>query len=134
MYFKGWISGFFKSNTFRSNARLKLAENKQILSKALRLNFWHLKIICIFHPCYQTRYKQKNKCTCIHEIMRLIILKMKKKDHMGGGGLHYPYSGWAFSKLLTDGGRGGAKRAPSIKSKSPTHILQRWNLAQLYHT
>ena len=39
----------------------------------------------------------------------------------------YPYSGWAFSGLLVDG---VVEKAPSIKSV--THILQWWNLAELY--
>ena len=38
---------FFISNTFRSNARLKLAKIKQILSNIPRLNFCYLKIIHI---------------------------------------------------------------------------------------
>ena len=37
-------------NTFISNAKLKLAKFKQILSNTLRLNFCYLKIIHILHP------------------------------------------------------------------------------------
>ena len=57
-----------------------------MLSNTLRLNFYYLKIIHILHPRYHPKIighilknKQKNKCVCIHEIMRLIIMKMKMK-------------------------------------------------------
>ena len=70
-----------------SNARLKLAKNqanakqhleavKQMLSNTSRLNFCYLKIIHILHLCYQRKIighiknKEKNKCVCIHEIIR----------------------------------------------------------------
>ena len=42
----------------------------------------------------------------------------------------YPYTGWAFSGLLTD--EGGQKGCPFLRSV--THILQWSNLAQLYLT
>ena len=77
---------------------------KQILSNNPSLNFCYLKIIHILHPRYHphitlspvscgfghihwrnpwwntlfsVQCKQKKKCVCIHEIMRLIIIKMK---------------------------------------------------------
>ena len=55
---------------------------KQILSNTLRLNFCYLKIIYILHRCYHPKItghknKQKNKCVCIHEILWLIIMKIK---------------------------------------------------------
>ena len=55
------------------------------------------------------------------------------KDYFGRNMSIYiePYSGWAFSGLLTDGG-GVQKGPPSLKSV--TYILLRWNLAQLYLT
>ena len=50
------------------------------------LNFCYLKIIHIIHPSYHKKImgyilinKQKNKCVCIHEIIGLIIMKMKTK-------------------------------------------------------
>ena len=59
---------------------------KQLLSNTLRLNFCYLKIIHILHPRYHPKIigdvlknKQKKKCVCIHEIIRLIIMKMKIK-------------------------------------------------------
>ena len=59
---------------------------KHMLSNTLRLNFCNFKIIYICHPRYHPkiighilRNKQKNKCPCIHEILRLIIMKMKMK-------------------------------------------------------
>ena len=57
-----------------------------MLSNILRLNFCYLKIIYILRPCnypqiigYILKNKQKNKCDCILEIIRLIITKMKMK-------------------------------------------------------
>ena len=63
-----------------------LQKIKQILSNTLRLNFCYLKIIHILHERYHPKIirnilqnKQKNKCVCIHEVIRLIIMKMKMK-------------------------------------------------------
>ena len=63
-----------------------------MLSNTLRLNFRYLKIIHFLHPRYYPKIvghilkkKQKYKCVCIHEIIRLITMKMKmkiKKDHV----------------------------------------------------
>ena len=57
-----------------------------MLSNTPRLNFSNLKIIHIFHQRYHPKVighilknEQKNKCVCILEIIRLIILKMKMK-------------------------------------------------------
>ena len=53
-----------------------------MLSATLRLNFGYLKIIHILHPKiigHILKNKQKNKFVCIHEFMRLIIMKMKMK-------------------------------------------------------
>ena len=58
---------------------------KQMLSITLRLNFCYLKIIHILHPRHYPKMighiqkKAKNKYVCIHEIVRLIITKMKIK-------------------------------------------------------
>ena len=46
-----------------------------MLSSTLRLNFCYLKIIHILH----LYYPPKSKHVCIHEIMRLIIRKLKMK-------------------------------------------------------
>ena len=81
------IQAFFLiSNTFISNAKLKLAKIKQMLSNTLRLNFWHPKTIGILHPRYHLtitghilKNEQKNKHACIHEIMQLIITGKKTK-------------------------------------------------------
>ena len=43
---------FFISNTFISNAQLKLAKIKQKLSNTLRINFHYLTIICFLHLRY----------------------------------------------------------------------------------
>ena len=56
------------------------------LSNTLRLGFYYLKIIDILHTRYHARIighvlknKQKKKCACVHEIIRLIIMKAKMK-------------------------------------------------------
>ena len=57
-----------------------------MLSNTLRLNFCYLKTIQILHSRYYSKlighilkYKKKNNSVCIHEIIRLIIMKMKMK-------------------------------------------------------
>ena len=57
-----------------------------MLSNTLRLNFWHKKIIGILHPLnhltitgHILKNKQKNKHFYIHEIMQVILMKMKTK-------------------------------------------------------
>ena len=57
-----------------------------MLSSTFRQNFCYLKIIQIFHPRYHPKiigYNLKNKqrymYVCIHEIIRLTIMKMKMK-------------------------------------------------------
>ena len=57
-----------------------------MLSNTLKLNFCYLKIIHILHMRYHPeiieyilKNKQKNMNVCIHEIIRLIIMKMKIK-------------------------------------------------------
>ena len=57
-----------------------------MLSNTLRLNFCYLKIIRTLHPCYHPKImghilknKQKNKFVCIHEIISVIIMKMRMK-------------------------------------------------------
>ena len=77
------LHAFFISNTFISNVRLKLAKNEaKMLSNNLRLNVSYLKITHILHPRYHPKiigHILKNKCVCIHRIIRLIIIKMKMK-------------------------------------------------------
>ena len=56
-----------------------------MLSNTLRLNFSGLKITQILHTHYHSKIKghtlskkqAKELCVCIHEIMRVIIMKMK---------------------------------------------------------
>ena len=52
-----------------------------MLSNTLRLNFCYLKIIHILHPKIigNILKNKQNKCVCIHEIIRQIIMKMKMK-------------------------------------------------------
>ena len=80
------IHAFFISNTFISNARLKLAKNQVNAKQHPELNFCHLKTMHILQTRYDPKIighilknKLKNKCVCFHEIIRLIIMKMKMK-------------------------------------------------------
>ena len=57
-----------------------------MLSNILRLSFWYLEIIQIHHAGYHPKLighilknKENNKYVCIHEIIRLIIIKMRMK-------------------------------------------------------
>ena len=81
---------FFYKQHFDKQHQAELQKIKQKLSDTLRLNFCDLKIIHIFHPHHHPKIiertlkiKQKNKCVCIHEIIRLIIMKMEKKKKNG---------------------------------------------------
>ena len=74
------------SNTFLSHAKLKLANNQVNVSNTLRPKLCCLKIIHILHLRYHPKIlghilknKQKNKFVYIHEITRLIIMKMEMK-------------------------------------------------------
>ena len=71
------ITRFSISNSFISNARLKLAKTKQMISNDLRLSFCYLKIIHILHPRYHPKIivhilknKQKNKRSHRYDINR----------------------------------------------------------------
>ena len=77
---------FFKSNTFISNARLKLAKNqanaKQYPEAELLLFENYLHSSSGNHQKitgHVLKNKLKNKCVCIHEIIRLIITRMKMR-------------------------------------------------------
>ena len=61
-------------------------KNYAMQSNTPKLNFCYLKIIHILHLCYHPKMlghilknKQTIKCVCIHEIIWLIIMNMKKK-------------------------------------------------------
>ena len=83
---------FFISNTFISNARLKLAKNqanaKQHPAAELLLfqNFSHFSsTLSSRHNGHILKNRQKNKYACIHQMTQLLITKMKmkmKKDHI----------------------------------------------------
>lgn len=71
---------------------MKLAKNQANSNNALQLNFSYLKLTHIIYQRYHPKVirhllknKRKNKCGCIHEITRLIVmkmmLKMKKRWH-----------------------------------------------------
>ena len=82
------------SNTLKQWAAATASWNwqkiKQMLRNTLRLNFSYLKIIHILHQRYHAKVtghilknKQNDKYVCIHEIIRLIIKKMKMKMKNG---------------------------------------------------
>ena len=74
---------FYVSNTFISNARLKLAEIKQKLGNTLKLNLCYLKIIRSPHPRYHPKtigdilkmYKKQVRLTI------KMRLKLKNRSH-----------------------------------------------------
>ena len=77
---------FYISNTFKSNARLQLAKNQANAEQhpeaelLLFENFSHSSSVLFSKSnMAYSKNKQKNKCVCIHEIMRLIIMKLKMK-------------------------------------------------------
>ena len=73
---------FFISNNFISNTRLKLAKNQPNSKQHPEAELCCLKIMHILHAKIRKhKKKQKNKCVWIHEIIRLIIMKIKKKKN-----------------------------------------------------
>ena len=80
------LCAFFVSNTFTSNARLKLAKNQANAKQNLEAELLTLEIYSHSSSTLSSNNtghiltnKQKNKYICIHEIMQLIIMKMKRK-------------------------------------------------------
>ena len=81
------ILAFFYKQLLYKQSQFEIGKKtKQILSNTLRLNLWYLKIIHILHANITEnilKEQVKNKCVSIHEIMRLIIMKMMVKiDHI----------------------------------------------------
>ena len=74
---------YFYKQHFVSNVRLKLEKNIAKTKQQSETELSHLKIIRIFHSRYQPKIfghiLKNNKCVCIHEIMRLVIMRMKIK-------------------------------------------------------
>ena len=88
------LHAFFMSSTFISNVRLKSAKHqanaKQHPETELLLfeNVSHFSFTLSFrNNGTYPKNKQKNKYICIHEITRLIIMKMKK-DHIDTTKIH----------------------------------------------
>ena len=76
----------FISNTFISNARLKLAKNQLNAKQHPETELLLFENLHIFHQRYHPKIiehilktKQKNKCVCMHEIIRFILMKKKMK-------------------------------------------------------
>ena len=84
-----YIHAFFISNTFISNARLKMAKNqakaKQHLESKLLLfeiirflhSFYHPKIIDILRKC------TKSNCVCFNEVIWLMAINEAEKEKKG---------------------------------------------------
>ena len=83
------LHAFSKSNTFISNARLKLTKN-QVNAKQhpeqhpetellLFENYLHFSFMLSKKIGHTLKNKEKNKCVCIHEIIWLLIMEMKMK-------------------------------------------------------
>ena len=75
---------FFVSITFISNAGLKLPKNQANVKQHPEAELWLFEnyslssftLSCKNNKTY-LKNKQKTKCVCIYEIIRLIIMKMK---------------------------------------------------------
>ena len=81
MRFQREYTLFYKQREAETSKKIK-----QMLNNTLRLNFCYLKIIHILYPHYHPKItqhtlknKQKNMYVCIHEIIQVILTKMKKK-------------------------------------------------------
>ena len=77
---------FYKQHFYKQRQAEIGKKIKQVLSNTLRLGFCYLKIIHSLHPRYHPKIighilknKQKNKRVFIHEIIGLIIMKVKIK-------------------------------------------------------
>ena len=80
-------TSFFISNIYINNGNLKLAKNqanaKDHLEAELLLfeNYLSSSSTVLSKNNRTIKNKQKNKCACIHEIILVIILKMKNRSH-----------------------------------------------------
>ena len=76
------LHAFFISNNFISHVSLKLSKSQ---ANAKQHPDTELLFENYSHPCYYPKIEyilkieQKNICVCIHEMIRLIITKMKMK-------------------------------------------------------
>ena len=76
------VHSFFIYSAFISNARLKLEKNQANAKQHLEAELLLFEIIHILHSRYHLKivgHILKNKYFCIHDIIRLIIMKMKIK-------------------------------------------------------
>ena len=70
------LHDFFISNTFISHPRLKLAKNQ---ANAKQQPEAELSLYENYSLRQILKNRQNNRCICVHEIIRLIIIKMKMK-------------------------------------------------------
>ena len=103
---------FYKQNFYEQRQAETGKNTKPTLSNTLRLKSDYLKVIHVLHPRYHPKIigrtlknQKKNKCVCIHEIIRLIIMKskMKKKNRSHRYDTNRPRSrhGHKYSKYKT---------------------------------
>ena len=81
------IHTFLYKQHFYNQRQINWQKIKQMVSNTLRLNFCYLKIIDILHSRYHPtiighilKNKQKNKCVCINEIIRLIVIENENEN------------------------------------------------------
>ena len=86
LWLKSFLQAFFYKQHFISNAKMKLAKNqanaKQHPEAELLVfgNYSHSSPgLSSKNNRTYSKNKRKNKCVCIHEIIRLIIIKIKMK-------------------------------------------------------
>ena len=91
------------------------------LSKGSFFNICVLSQCIVYWISFQNIHTFTYQKTLLNTFFCLLLKSSKSSVYP------WPYSRWAFSGLLTDEGGEG-----SLSLKSVTHILQRWNLAQLY--
>ena len=80
VYFYGWWNQMIDYTLFFiSNARLKLAKNLANAKQDPEAELLLFENYSNSSFTLSSEQKQKNRCVCIHEIIRLIIMKLKMK-------------------------------------------------------
>ena len=94
-FYRPYTRFFYKQKFYKQRRAEIDLKNKEMLSNTLRLIVCYLKIIHIVHPCYHPKVighilknKRKNKCIYIHEIIQLVLMKVRMKSRLLSW---YPY-------------------------------------------
>ena len=107
MIFKECYTSLFQQQLFHKQRQAQI--DKKSGECTLNMKFCYLKLIHILHSRYHPKIKisilknkQQNKRVCIHEIMRLITMKikmkMKNKSHRYGINIPRFRHGHKYSK------------------------------------